>query len=40
MTGLMVTYPISIFDNLSGFVFHSWDAELSIFFYLSWQRSL
>jgi len=38
MTGLMLTYPINIFDNLSGFVFHSWDAELT-FFYASWQRS-
>lgn len=38
MTGLMFTYPISIFDNLSSFVFHSWDAELT-FFYVSWQRS-
>lgn len=38
MTGLMVTYPISIFDNLSSFVFYSWNTELT-FYYLNWQRT-
>jgi len=38
MSGLMLTYPISIFDNLSSFIFYSWDSELT-FYYLSWQRS-
>ena len=38
MTGLMAMYPIGLFDNLSGMVFYSWDAELAYFFF-SWQRT-
>jgi hypothetical protein len=38
MSALMVTYPISIFDNLSGYIFYSWNAEL-ILYYLNWQRT-
>jgi hypothetical protein len=38
MSGLMMTYPIGLFDMLSSFVFYSWDTKLPLF-YLSWQRS-
>ncbi len=38
MTGLMATYPISLFDNISGIVFYSWEAELTYYF-ISWQRT-
>jgi len=38
MTGLMAMYPISLFDNLSGIIFYSWDVELAYFF-ISWQRT-
>ncbi len=38
MTGLMAVYPIGLFDNISGIVFYSWDAELAYFFF-SWQRT-
>jgi hypothetical protein len=38
MSALIATYPISIFDNLSGYIFYSWNAELT-FYYLNWQRT-
>ncbi|MEE9572108.1 MAG: hypothetical protein V3W20_03570, partial [Candidatus Neomarinimicrobiota bacterium] len=38
LTGLMAMYPVSIFDQFSGIIFHNWDAELTYFF-ISWQRT-
>lgn len=38
MSALMATYPINIFDTLSGYIFYSWNAELT-FYYLNWQRT-
>ena len=38
MSGIMAMYPISIFDNVSGIVYYSWDAE-SAYFFISWQRT-
>ena len=38
MSGLILTYPVSIFDNLTAYLFYSWDRNLS-YYYLSWQRS-
>ena len=38
ITGLMAMYPLGLFDNISGMVFYSWNAELAYFF-ISWQRT-
>ena len=38
MTGIMAMYPISLFDNISGITFYSWDAKLAYFF-ISWQHT-
>lgn len=38
LTGIMAMYPISLFDQLSGILFYSWDTELAYFF-ISWQRT-
>jgi hypothetical protein len=38
MTGLMAMYPLGLFDNISGMVLYSWNAELAYFF-ISWQRT-
>lgn len=38
LTGIMVMYPIGLFDNISGILFYSWDAELA-YYYISWQRT-
>lgn len=38
LSGMMFTYPISLFDSLSGFIFYSWDAHVA-YYYASWQRT-
>lgn len=38
LTGIMAMYPISLFDQLSGILFYSWDAE-SAYYFISWQRT-
>ncbi len=38
LTGIMAMYPISLFDQLSGIFFYSWDAGLAYYF-ISWQRT-
>lgn len=38
LTGIMAMYPLGIFDQLSGILFYSWDAELAYCF-ISWQRT-
>ena len=38
LTGIMAMYPLSLFDQLSGILFYSWDEELTYYF-ISWQRT-
>lgn len=38
ISGAIITYPVSIFDTFSSYIFYSWDVDLA-FYYLSWQRS-
>ncbi len=38
LSGLMATYPIGLFDNISSMIFYNWDAELA-YYYISWQRT-
>ena len=38
LTGLMAMYQMSIFDQLLGILFYSWDTELTYYF-ISWQRT-